>query len=160
MAKPLAQWSGLDKWINHLKQFTSKETVQNILTDLGKHGVADSQNKIAKNQVKPPTTAETFAARRISGRGKLVKKKGQTRRTRSVPRKLGPVQQGITLMDTGKGIKRIQYKVSRSVLAIGVNGYMSYHQTGTKRMPARPFLVLPSEKLAVDTVYNHWRRIK
>ena len=165
MARGSAKWIGLDRndpVFVHLRKLVADNVRREILEDLGKTAVSMSQNKIANDQVRPRTTAKTFAARRVSGRGKLVRKKGASRRTRQISKKLGPVQRGITLLDTGKGIKAIKYSVSRDVLRWGVNGYMAYHQDGTLDgvLPKREFLEIPSEKQSIETVYRHWRKIK
>jgi len=162
MPAKVTEWRGMDKFLDHLEKYASGKTTRVILEDLGKMGVTDSQSAIARNEIKPKTSAESLAGRLTSGRGTLVRKKGRSKRVRRISRKAGPARQGITLLDTGLGMRRIQYRVTRDTVAVGVDGYMSYHQDGTLDgvLPARPFLKLPTEQEAIDTVEKHWRKIK
>lgn len=158
----VSEWRGLDEFVSNLEEYVSKNTETAILEDLGKIGVADSVTKIMKNETEPPSTWKTLAARRSSGRGTLVKKKGRKNRVRRISRKLGPVRQGITLMDTGLGVRRIQYRLSGQSVAIGVDGYMAYHQDGTLDgvLRARNFLKLPTDEQTVEKVFQHWEKVK
>ena len=113
-----------------------------ILEDIGKEGVAESQRFIRDNKVTPPTTDETLDARR---KGKNKAKSDR---------------RGITLLDTGTGIKQIAYEVDGDSVLVGVpDGYMAYHQEGrqpkTHERKKREFLKLPDDGVIEEIIKEH-----
>lgn len=64
------------------------------------------------------------------------------------------------LIDTGRLLNSINYRTRRDSVVIGTNvDYGIYHQTGTRRIPARPFMLLQeSDQVQIGRLVVRWLR--
>jgi phage gpG-like protein len=113
---------------------------QDVLEDIGRQSVTRTTEKIAKNEVKPKTKRVTLLARRH--------------------RKKRPSTSGITLLDTGIGIKQVSHRVGINEVTIGVpRGYMAAHQKGTvPNAPRRRFLTMLTKREILRVINFHWKK--
>lgn len=128
------------RWVDDI---TDKGLYEDVLDDVGKQAVDLSTEKISKNKVTPKTSQATLDARR--------RPRGKKKQSGS----------GITLLDTGVGIKQIAYESGFDEMAVGVPaGYMAAHQEGTvPNAPRRKFLTMPKSDDIVDTVEFYWKKV-
>jgi phage virion morphogenesis protein len=100
---------------------TIERAPQKVLEQMGKEAVTSAQNRIRNTKTSPdgqPWAPWSMATQRAN-RGKG----------------------GSLLFRTGALLNSIQYRVSDKTLTVYSNsGYGKYHQFGTPKMPARPFL--------------------
>lgn len=145
--------SGFQRFIDDI---TAESVIQDILEDIGTQAVHLSTQKISENKVEPKTTDETLMQRR-KGANKQRKRKNTNRLTERTKQKRST---GITLLDSGIGIKQISHEVASDEVAVGVPpGYMAAHQKGTvPNSPKREFLVLPTDEQSVKIAEHHWRK--
>jgi len=118
--------------------------LHDVFDDIGRTGVTETQKKLLENRVRPPTRKSTLAARRRSRRQFKNKR----------------IAKGLTLVDTGVGLRQVAYKATSYDVAVGVpDGYMAYHQEGrVPNAPQRRFLMLPNRKYIMDLVMIHLRK--
>jgi len=111
-----------------------------VLDEIGTRGRDLTTQKLLKNRVKPPTTDAVLELRRKAGQGKY---------------------DGITLVDTGLGMRMVSYKVNyRRSVDVGVpDGYMAYHEQGrVPNAPRRRFLTMPPASYIYKVIKWHWRK--
>jgi len=117
---------------------------KDVFEDIGRTGVTLTTEKLLGNKVRPKTSQGTLDARR-QGRRRF---------------KGARVGNGLTLVDTGVGLRQVSYRATSSSVEVGVpDGYMAYHQEG--RVPnarRRMFLMLPNRKYILDLVGIHIKK--
>lgn len=120
--------------------------MKDVFEDIGKTGVTETTQFLMDNKVTPKTTDKTLEARRNPNKRKQFKKRR--------------IAKGLTLVDTGIGLRQVAYKATQSSCEVGVpDGYMAYHQLGrVPNAPKRMFLRLPNRKYIMNLVRVHIER--